>query len=476
MLLCSTLAAALLLLAAAPVAASAADCPHGGDLVTALSSTGSPRRAALRPSTPSARRAVCPWSARADSSRARRRRHSDDMVVRRFFAPCHARRLDARRSGRGDRLHRGPSRLGARRGDRVGPATARHARQPHARVAGQPRAPRDHPRSAFRDVGIGITPGLTDGSDNPRRHPPCSTSASHGVAYAAAMALGDNVRGYGAQLAADARSVRIDLDALEALDPGRSPQLDPQRHYLEGPARRCRRLPPVARRDQLRLGLVPDAAQARRAARATSPSPWSLADRFRAPARVDRRAAARDAHRRAGRDARPAARPRADGALRPGPARARRASSASPRARRRRPARRIGRSGSPSAGRRHDALSTTAASTSARRSPRTTSRWPASRSSTTSTGSRSSPTTSSPTCCAATASSSTTTAWRRTSTPGGCCATGPQEREIRACALHACELIARARRAARELDMWLWNRGQAPVQGAAAAPLPHLYY
>jgi hypothetical protein len=30
--------------------------------------------------------------------------------------------------------------------------------------------------------------------------------------------------------------VRIDLDALEALDPGDPPQLDPQRHYLEGPA------------------------------------------------------------------------------------------------------------------------------------------------------------------------------------------------------------------------------------------------
>ena len=30
--------------------------------------------------------------------------------------------------------------------------------------------------------------------------------------------------------------MRIDLDALEALDPGDPPQLDPQRHYLEGPA------------------------------------------------------------------------------------------------------------------------------------------------------------------------------------------------------------------------------------------------
>jgi putative queuosine salvage protein len=50
------------------------------------------------------------------------------------------------------------------------------------------------------------------------------------------MALGDIVRTYGKHIAADARSVRIDLDALEALDPGESPELDPQRHYLEGPA------------------------------------------------------------------------------------------------------------------------------------------------------------------------------------------------------------------------------------------------
>jgi hypothetical protein len=41
--------------------------------------------------------------------------------------------------------------------------------------------------------------------------------------------------------------------------------------------------------------------------------------------------------------------------------------------------------------------------------------------------------------------------------------TGEQEREIRACALHACELIAeRTATPPRVIDMWLWNRGQAP--------------
>ncbi len=40
---------------------------------------------------------------------------------------------------------------------------------------------------------------------------------------------------------------------------------------------------------------------------------------------------------------------------------------------------------------------------------------------------------------------------------------GPAEREIRGCAVHACELIARRTGASeRELDGWLWNRGQAP--------------
>ncbi len=38
---------------------------------------------------------------------------------------------------------------------------------------------------------------------------------------------------------------------------------------------------------------------------------------------------------------------------------------------------------------------------------------------------------------------------------------GPQEREIRACAVHACDLIAdRLGVSAHELDQWLWHRGQ----------------
>jgi Potential Queuosine, Q, salvage protein family len=51
-----------------------------------------------------------------------------------------------------------------------------------------------------------------------------------------ALSIGDRVREHGAAIAAQARSVRIDLEALQALEPGPSPELDPQRHYLEGPA------------------------------------------------------------------------------------------------------------------------------------------------------------------------------------------------------------------------------------------------
>ena len=40
---------------------------------------------------------------------------------------------------------------------------------------------------------------------------------------------------------------------------------------------------------------------------------------------------------------------------------------------------------------------------------------------------------------------------------------GGSEREIRACAVRACELISqRTGVPERQLDAWLWNRGQAP--------------
>ena len=44
----------------------------------------------------------------------------------------------------------------------------------------------------------------------------------------------DEVREHCARVAARASSVRIDLDALAGLEPAEPPALDPQRHYLEG--------------------------------------------------------------------------------------------------------------------------------------------------------------------------------------------------------------------------------------------------
>lgn len=49
------------------------------------------------------------------------------------------------------------------------------------------------------------------------------------------MTLPDEVRAACAALAGQARSVRIDQDALQALEPGPEPELDRERHFLSGP-------------------------------------------------------------------------------------------------------------------------------------------------------------------------------------------------------------------------------------------------
>jgi hypothetical protein len=48
------------------------------------------------------------------------------------------------------------------------------------------------------------------------------------------MGLSDDVRRHCAEVAASARSVRIDATALGAVEPAEPPELDPQVHYLEG--------------------------------------------------------------------------------------------------------------------------------------------------------------------------------------------------------------------------------------------------
>src|SRR5438477_4405825 len=48
------------------------------------------------------------------------------------------------------------------------------------------------------------------------------------------MGLCDDVRNHCAEIAAGARFVSIDLDRLGEIEPGSTPALDPERHYLEG--------------------------------------------------------------------------------------------------------------------------------------------------------------------------------------------------------------------------------------------------
>lgn len=50
--------------------------------------------------------------------------------------------------------------------------------------------------------------------------------------------LPEEVRAQCAEIARSARSVKIDLESLEALDPGSPPALDRERHYLDGPPER----------------------------------------------------------------------------------------------------------------------------------------------------------------------------------------------------------------------------------------------
>src|SRR3954468_22639455 len=100
------------------------------------------------------------------------------------------------------------------------------------------------------------------------------------------MELSDRVRAACAEIAAHARSVKIDLDALDALDPGAPPELDSERHYLEGePADVARYLLAL---DAINFGSgwFPTLRK-RRGPDGTAVSgyftvAWGLADRFRA--------------------------------------------------------------------------------------------------------------------------------------------------------------------------------------------------
>jgi hypothetical protein len=100
------------------------------------------------------------------------------------------------------------------------------------------------------------------------------------------MDLSDRVRAACAEIAASARSVKIDLEALDALDPGPPPELDAERHYLEGEPDAVATYVLALDTINFGSGWFPTLRK-RRGADGTAVSgyftvAWGLADRFRA--------------------------------------------------------------------------------------------------------------------------------------------------------------------------------------------------
>jgi uncharacterized protein YkwD len=160
------LATVLLLFAIAPAAATAADCAQSGDLLTALSPPD--REAALLCVIDEERAARGLPLVRESAQLARAAQgHADDMVARRFFQ-----HVTPGGSTLGDRVH-ATGYIDGRRDWELGEAIA-WAEQPLDTPAGLMRAWLGSPEHRaivldprFRDVGIGVTPGLTNGSAAP---------------------------------------------------------------------------------------------------------------------------------------------------------------------------------------------------------------------------------------------------------------------------------------------------------------------
>ena len=138
------------------------------------------------------------------------------------------------------------------------------------------------------------------------------------------VTLTDDIRAAAARVAAEARSVRIDEDAIEPYARDAAGRVAARARPRGRRRRDARRVQPAAERDQLRLRLVPDAAQAA--------GPLRLQHGRGGPARaraLDRATSCTTITREEiADDARPGPRPRADGPLRAPPARARRADRA----------------------------------------------------------------------------------------------------------------------------------------------------
>ena len=158
--------ATVLLLALAPAVATAAECPHDGDLVTSLSAGDG--RAALLCTIDAERTARKLPVVHASSQLARAAQgHADDMVIRHFFE-----HVTPGGSTLGDRVH-ATGYIDGRRDWELGEAIA-WAQQPLDTPVTLMRAWLASPAHRaiildrrFRDVGIGVTDGLTDGSPVP---------------------------------------------------------------------------------------------------------------------------------------------------------------------------------------------------------------------------------------------------------------------------------------------------------------------
>ena len=370
--LCSTLAAGLLFLVLAPVAAEAAACPHSGDLVTALSAPD--RRAALLCAV-DAERTARGLVAVGESGQLMRaaQGHADDMVARRYFAHVSP---GARPSATASTP---PATSGPRDwalGEASAGAAAARPRHDVPRLAGQPARTARSSSTAASASRRRRPPGLTDGSARPRRHLRARLRLPHRRPRRTLprWQLSDQVRAHvrGRSRPRPARCASTSTRSRRST-PGRCRSSTPSATTSKATRADVADYLLDARRDQLRLGLVPDAAQAPADGRVGllhgRLGPRRPLPRARA---VDERASCA---RCAPSEIADALGQRRDhelmAPLRPGAARARRASSATAaRSTSSREARRIGRSASPSCSPRAWRCSPTAASTSARRSPR----------------------------------------------------------------------------------------------------------
>lgn len=93
--------------------------------------------------------------------------------------------------------------------------------------------------------------------------------------------LCDEVRTTCAQIAASARSVSLDFDALEQLEPGPPPRLDPLRHFLEGEPEDVATYMLVVDAVNFGSGWFPTLAK-RDSSSGYFTVAWAIADRFRA--------------------------------------------------------------------------------------------------------------------------------------------------------------------------------------------------